>query len=228
MEAHAALTREVAELREVIERLQAGETVASSTGSGQRVTLGSVLRAAAFFLFAYVIVPIGLLVAAYWVLIIRLDANPMYLRMISLLIPLPFGYTLFTSERQGIWAALVTGTIVGVAAVSGMSTVLGIIDGRPIIPADRREWQELIEYSAGIMLAYVTGNLLGRLGDRVQKAKAAAAAAKASPGGGGGGGAFGGDDGLGRLFRWDMIITALGAIATAGGGVIAALKGQAE
>ena len=68
-----------------------------------------------------------------------------------------------------MWAALVTGTIVGAAAVSGMSAVIGIVDGRPIIPADRREWQELIEYSVGIMLALVTGNLLGRIGDELQQ-----------------------------------------------------------
>ena len=223
MEAHAALTREVAELRETVTRLQGGE--AAQPGQPVRTfTLGGALRRAAFYLFAYLIVPIALLIAAHWVLIVRMDVNPIYLRLFSLLVPVPFGYALCTNERQGVWAALVTGFIVGTTAVAGMSAVIGIIDGRPIIPTDRREWQELIEYSVGIMLALVTGNLLGRIGDKLQQRPA-----PAGPSGGGGGGPFGGgEDGLTRMFRWDMIITALGAVATAGVSIVAGLKGEAQ
>lgn len=224
MEAHAALKKEVAELRAMLTRLQRGD--ASKGRAGPGFSFLSALKSAGFFLLAYLIIPIALLVLAHWVLIVRIDANPIFLRVISLLIPVPFGYALYASERQGIWAALVTGTIVGATAVAGMSMVIGIIDGKPIIPVDRREWQESIEYATGIMLALVTGNLLGRIGDRIQSQPAEAGARS---GRGGGGGPFGGgEDGLTRMFRWDMIITALGAIATAGGSVIAALKGEAE
>src|SRR5262245_44435592 len=98
MEAHAALTREVAELREMVTQLQGGEAVVP--GAPVRTfTLVGALRRAAFYLFAYLIVPIALLVAAHWVLIVRMDVNPLYLRLFSLLIPVPFGYALYTSER---------------------------------------------------------------------------------------------------------------------------------
>jgi len=60
-------------------------------------------------------------------------------------------------ERDG-------GTAVGAAlAVTCMLTVTGINDKVPIIPGPWVEWREVIEYSASIALAYVTGNILGSL-----------------------------------------------------------------
>jgi hypothetical protein len=91
------------------------------------------------------------------------DLNTLYLRIVSLLIPLPFGWLLMHRHRRhfGLWtvAAFVMATL----AVLGMSSITHLVDYTPILPQDRREWKEFIEYAASIGLSLVTGLLLGRM-----------------------------------------------------------------
>jgi hypothetical protein len=42
-----------------------------------------------------------------------------------------------------------------------MLTVTGLNDNVPILPGPWVEWREVLEYSASIALAFVTGNILG-------------------------------------------------------------------
>jgi hypothetical protein len=104
----------------------------------------------------YVLAPILLLVAAHIVV------TPLYLRLASFVIPLPFGILLYAREKIGLGAFLV-GFLTAALAVIGMLTVTGINDNVPILPASWIEWREVMEYMASIALAYVTGNLLGLL-----------------------------------------------------------------
>ena len=62
------------------------------------------------------------------------------------------------------------GVLCGIAAVSGMLTVVGIIDNVSIIPADMVEWREAIEYALSIALAFFLGALIGQ-GVRLLRAK---------------------------------------------------------
>ena len=70
-----------------------------------------------------------------------------------------FGLQFFTSTPpdvnlfQSFWAS----------SVLAMLTVTGIHDHVPILPEVWVEWREVIEYSASILLAFVSGNLLGVL-----------------------------------------------------------------
>ena len=58
----------------------------------------------------------------------------------------------------------------GVTAVAGMLTVVGYIDNVLIVPGDRREWQELIEYALSIMLGDVaTRYSLGRMAGLISR-----------------------------------------------------------
>ena len=116
---------------------------------------------------AYMAVPILLLLTAHYLMVMTFDLRTIYLRIVSIAIPLPFGLALLWIERRGVGAAFAIGAIVGIAAVAGMLTVVGLIDQSAIIPVDPREWREAIEYSASIALAFVTGNLLARLAGRV-------------------------------------------------------------
>ena len=59
------------------------------------------------------------------------------------------------------------GAVVGVVSVAGMLTIVGFADNVAILPENTREWREVFEYAASIMLAYVTGNVLAALAQRM-------------------------------------------------------------
>jgi hypothetical protein len=112
---------------------------------------------------AYVLIPIVLLVAAHIVVTIVLDVTPLYLRLASVAIPLPFGVLIYAREKIRIRGTLLVGTITAILAILCMLTVTGVNDDVPIIPGPWIEWREAIEYAVSIALAFVTGNILGSL-----------------------------------------------------------------
>ena len=112
---------------------------------------------------AYVLIPAALLVAAHLLVTIVLNVTPLYLRLASVIIPLPFGLALYAREKVKIRGALLIGVVTATLAILCMLTVTGLNDNVPIIPGPWIEWREAIEYGASIALAFVTGNILGFL-----------------------------------------------------------------
>src|ERR1700694_2455365 len=121
------------------------------------------LRYFAVHTIAYVLVPIVLLVAAHVLVTIILNVTPLYLRLASVIIPLPFGLAIYAREKVRIRGALLIGVITATLAILCMLTVTGVNDNVPIIPGPWMEWREAMEYAASIALAFVTGNILGSL-----------------------------------------------------------------
>jgi hypothetical protein len=111
----------------------------------------------------YVLAPSLLLLAAHFIVTVLLDVTPVYLRVASVIIPIPFGMTLYAANKVGLGGAIGFGTATALLGVTGMLAVVGYIDKVPILPDTSREWWEAIEYALSIMLAYVTGNLLAAL-----------------------------------------------------------------
>ncbi len=111
----------------------------------------------------YVVVPILLLVAAHLMVTIAFNVSPLYLRMASVIIPLPFGFVLYAREKTGFGTTFSVGALTAAVAVICMLTVTGINDNVPIMPGPWVEWREVIEYVVSIALAYVTGNLVASL-----------------------------------------------------------------
>jgi hypothetical protein len=109
----------------------------------------------------YVVPPILLLLLAHFLLVERLDTPPLYIRIASMLIPLPFGFALRWVARQGVAITAVIGALIGVVSVAGMLTLVGYSDQVPIAPTNAREWRETMEYAASIALALVTANIVG-------------------------------------------------------------------
>jgi hypothetical protein len=120
-------------------------------------------RTALIYAIAYVLTPIVLLVAAHIIVTIVLNVTPLYLRLASVVIPLPFGLAIYAREKIRIRGTLVVGTITAVVAIFCMLTVTGVNDDVPIIPGPWIEWREAIEYAVSIALAFVTGNIMGSL-----------------------------------------------------------------
>jgi hypothetical protein len=111
----------------------------------------------------YVIPAVLLLLIAHYLVTIQLNVSPLYLRLASFAIPLPFGMAAYFVSKIGVRSALGLGALIAFLSVSGMLTVIGIIDNVPIIPPTFPEWRESIEYGLSIALAFLTGNILALL-----------------------------------------------------------------
>jgi hypothetical protein len=111
----------------------------------------------------YVAIPVVLLVIAHVLITIVFNISPLYLRLASVLIPVPFGFLAFVVSRLGLRGAFAIGISTATIAVAIMLVITGVNDAVPIIPASRGEWREVAEYVASVCLAFVTGNILSAL-----------------------------------------------------------------
>lgn len=111
----------------------------------------------------YVLVPSLLLLVAHVIVTILLDVSAVYLRIASLIIPIPFGVMLYAINKIGFKGAVGFGIATAFLSVAAMLIVVGYVDKVPILPDTPREWREAVEYALSIVLAYVTGSLLAML-----------------------------------------------------------------
>jgi hypothetical protein len=119
------------------------------------------LRYFTLLLALYVAAPAVLLVAAHIVVTIVMNVSPIYLRLASVIIPVPFGFLAFPIHKIGFRGALVLGVLLAALSVMCMLTVTGLNDHVPILPDSSGEWREAFEYGASIALAFGSGNILG-------------------------------------------------------------------
>jgi hypothetical protein len=111
----------------------------------------------------YALIPTLFLVIAHVVVTIVLDISPLPLRLASVIIPLLFGFLAYSLNKVWLEGALALGFATTVLSVTSMLTVTGLHDKVPIVPGSWVEWREVIEYSMSILLAFVSGNILGLL-----------------------------------------------------------------
>ena len=111
----------------------------------------------------YVFAPIILLIGAHFLVTIVLDASPLYLRIASIVIPLPFGFSLLWFSHHGIRWSILDGVLIGLVSVAVMLTVVSFIDNVPVLPVNFRDWRETLEYVVSIALANVTGTVIAVL-----------------------------------------------------------------
>jgi class 3 adenylate cyclase len=111
---------------------------------------------------AYAVVPILTLLLVHYLLVMKLDLDTVYMRAFSLVFPAIVGLSLFWQAGRGLGTAALLGAATGIIAVFGMLAIVGLVDSTPIMPSSQFEWQESIEYAAGIALAMVAGNALSR------------------------------------------------------------------
>jgi TIR domain len=114
-------------------------------------------------LLPYFLVPIVLLLLVHYLIVIELDTSPLYLRCATIVIPIPCGFLLSQRLKLGLGPAVLVGLTISVVAASGMTTIVGFIDGHSILPSNTSEWQESFEYVVTITLATAAGNLVARL-----------------------------------------------------------------
>lgn len=112
------------------------------------------------------LLPLALLLLAHALIVVIYDLNVLYLRLVSLLVPLPFGLLLVSRARRPSWLLAALAVSLAGLAVIGMSALNAQIDGTPILPVGLREWREFLEYAASIGLSYVTGIVVGGMSRR--------------------------------------------------------------
>lgn len=117
--------------------------------------------------------PLVLLLVAHAMITVVYDLNNVVLRLVSLLLPLPFAYVLTSRRDRAIGPWLAVAFLVALLAVLGMSGITAWVDHTGIWPADRREWKEFIEYAASVGFSSITGMVLGRMAWRRQAARSA-------------------------------------------------------
>jgi hypothetical protein len=133
----------------------AAPPAAAAAGSNSRSYWESLLLA---------LVPaLVLLLAAHAVLLFAYDMKPLYLRIASIMIPIPFGFAMLVWHPRRMGISSVAGFIMALAAVFLMLVTTSRIDHVPVLPQDAREVREVLEYVASIGLAFLTGLLLGEL-----------------------------------------------------------------
>ena len=102
-----------------------------------------------------------LLVLAHWVLLFAYDVKPLYLRVATILIPVPFGFLLGMQFPNEFRKSVVAAAALAFAGVFSMLAVTAFIDKVPLLPQDLRDLRETLEYVLSIPLAFVTGLILG-------------------------------------------------------------------
>lgn len=116
----------------------------------------------------YLLLPLMLLVIAHVVITIVLNISPVFLRLASAIIPVPFGFLVLVMSQVRLRGAFAIGLLMATGAVALMQMVTGIKMRYPSflcrkIPVSQGEWREAAEYATSICLALVTGNILGIL-----------------------------------------------------------------
>jgi hypothetical protein len=106
---------------------------------------------------------LALLVAAHVTLLFVYDVKPLYLRIASILIPIPFGFALLVWHPNRFRISAIGGFAMAAVAVCLMLVTTGYVDGVPIMPQSVRDVREVLEYILSIGLAFLTGLLLGNL-----------------------------------------------------------------
>jgi hypothetical protein len=157
----AAMERTLAEQKQQISALETKlaaleqrprQTAAGSAPAAQ----GSMTQA----LIPYVVIPLLLILLAHWILLFIYDVNPLFLRITTLVIPIPFGVALALRAGMSLGSALMVAAVVGICAVSGMLGLTTLIDKVPFLPSSTRDWRETVEYVGGIGGAFFTGCLI--------------------------------------------------------------------
>ena len=112
---------------------------------------------------AFVVLPCILLITAHFLATFVFDVAPIYLRVASVLIPLPFGFALAVFRNIGFRGAMAFGLAVAALSIPGMLAVTSHFDNVDFLPSNWRDWREVLEYGTSIALAFGAGNILALL-----------------------------------------------------------------
>jgi len=145
----AALKAEKADLVPVEVELATPAPAPASSAAFYKALLQVLFPALALLLLAH-----GLLLFAY-------DVKPLYLRIATIVIPMPFAFLLALHHPGRLGVLTAAGFATAILAVLGMLGITAFIDKVPLLPENARDWRETAEYVISIGLAFSTGYMAG-------------------------------------------------------------------
>lgn len=159
----------IAELEAQVRELSSRQTLGEQADELVEMGAQAVSRARANFanftgdVARFIVAPLVLLLVAHTLITIVYDLNVVYLRLISMLLPLPFGFWLIRDEPRTLLPWFIGIAFLAVASVIGMSAIVAAVDQTSVLPRNAFEWRELLEYSASIAFSFLTGMLVSRV-----------------------------------------------------------------
>lgn len=120
------------------------------------------------FTAAGLIVSLLLLICFHWMLVIWHDAPIFIFRAVC--IGIPFIVAISTPElwRPRLGFLLGSASVLGVTAVLAMSYAVSLQDGTPVLPNTARDFYDMVEFSASIVLGFISGALAVRFFHRIR------------------------------------------------------------
>jgi hypothetical protein len=111
----------------------------------------------------YLALPLGLaaLLLAHGAVVLWLDLPLVFLRLLSLFIPLATGLAYFGRRRRVTWLDAAVAGVFALAAVAAMNAALAWADSIPVLPQGAAAWRETIVYALSIGASMYTGMLVG-------------------------------------------------------------------
>jgi hypothetical protein len=100
------------------------------------------------------------LVLAHFVIVVTFDLSLIYLRIVSILVPMTFGFLYQEQPRRHLPIAFAAGLAVAVVSILTMSAIVAKLDKVSVLPHDVAGWREFAEYSASIAFGFFTGVLI--------------------------------------------------------------------
>ena len=166
-QALAELEQKVARLEQLLEQGVVSSSLAAQSGELPAFGAGVETSAAAWalrtlrMLGRYLLLPFALLLLAHYLMDIVFDTHVVYLRLVCLAVPLPFGLLVMRDRHAGFrhWALL--SALMALAAVFAMSFDTSLVDHTPVLPQSRLELREFIEFAFSIWGSFLAGMMLG-------------------------------------------------------------------
>jgi len=101
-----------------------------------------------------------LLILAHYVIIVEYNLPLIFLRVVSIVVPLAFGFLCRESGRRTMAIEFFYGVAVAVLSILIMAKVVGKLDSVPVLPRNAYEWREFAEYGASIAFGFFTGVII--------------------------------------------------------------------
>ena len=100
------------------------------------------------------------LVLAMFLIIIHLDLSLIFLRVVSIVIPMVFGFLGEDQPRRHLPVAFIAGLAIAVVSILTMSALVAKLDKVPVLPQDAAGLREFVDYGASITFSFFTGALI--------------------------------------------------------------------
>ncbi|NDA39806.1 MAG: hypothetical protein EBX86_07035, partial [Actinobacteria bacterium] len=88
----------------------------------------------------FLFLPLLILLMAHAVIIVVYDLKLIYLRLASILIPMPFAFFLFQKKKNPVFPWFLGSLVLAFITVIGMSAITSLVDKTPVMPQSMIEW----------------------------------------------------------------------------------------